>query len=218
MSGRHPFINGRLVLLIPVLLATHSTVAFIFWYAAIDIGPSGLPVPELSGGACAIAVALCLRPRMASWEATAVPRVRRLAAGVALLAYLATALIPFLVQAAVTQLPSSVVPHADTFDVDDYTRAGLAPVVTNLFIIGGVTFVAVALLGRLTGAVASIISWGFLFWAAARTDLSLPYWALHAGSDDRESSPFAAFIAVVTVALTWLRTGGTSLRARQLDG
>lgn len=212
----HPFYVGRSALRVPAIWATGQTVSYVFWYATFGNQRSGVAIMELVGVLTTLIAVASLTPKMASWEATAVPLVRRLATLHTAAVLISAALGPLVIYLALTSLPTAIVPGAARFDIAGLEISQWLPIATNLAVITSIVALAIALTGRLVGTVIALSIYASLFWLDARTGVAVPYTTLDPA---RVQTPhwLASVLLLAAALTTWWCTGGTTRLSRLLD-
>ncbi len=216
MADPHPFLVGRVVATLPVLAILTFVFSYLVWYATIDTDHCGVAVPELLVVGFVVTSACVLSPRMATWEALAVPQVRRLAAVIAGAVLAVSAVTPMLLFLAVTRLPRGVVPRSGSFALDEIDAHVWFPLVANVMIVGSIAMIGVAHLGRVIGTVVSIATHAVLFWLSSTTKAMTPYTAL-CSTETGAPVWFPAVALSITALVIWYRTGGSTPLAQRFD-
>lgn len=189
--------------------------AWLLWHASIG-DRCAVAMQEVFTVAFLLSAALLFAPRMATWDALAIRRVRMIMASVVAGVLLFAALIPFGIFWIVNRLPPTLVPGEDGLTLDGYSAFVWAPTSANILTIGGVIFLCVALGGRLVGGALALALWVGLIWASIETDWPTGYQAYCVAKAPVAGWPIAATFSAAAIAV-WSKTGGTTKWSRSLD-
>jgi hypothetical protein len=212
----HPYRLGRNIGWVPVTVISAQLLAYTFWYASISGNTCGVGSVELLSVVAVIAGSWMITPKMATWDALATSKVRRITAGAATLLLSIAALTPLAVYAAVNSLPAHFVPNSDRFDFGGLGPSVWFPAVTNVLCIGSIALIGIAAFGRTIGTVGALTAYAALFGLSAATKIPAPYVASCSTNTAGPAWVPASALSVVAVVV-WHRTGGTTRVARRFD-
>lgn len=208
-AGRYPAIAA-------VGFAVALAAGYPAWHGSVGIDDHAVAVTELMAVTTGLIGLVAITPRMATWEASGVDRVRRLATRWMMgVVFAATAITP-IIWVTVMALPDGLVPQSSQFTMDELTIEMSGAQAANALLMLSIGAITVAALGRLYGLATALAVYVVLIWASAATGWSVPYATL----PNRETALAQWLIAALVFAIAvqgWLRTGGASALARHLD-
>lgn len=159
----------------------------------------------------------CLAPRMATWDAQGGQRVCRSAAAACLVVLIMGWCIAVLFTQFGYHLPFSLASREDLLAADfplDRLSLAAITVATRVLIVGSLIMGAVALLGRVPGTIASVLSYySLLYLGRSSTVLGTS----GAGRGEVVAGVAFSVLLALAAAAIWWATAGAGVIARRLD-